>query len=176
MVGREARPSSSAPDAATSLAMIAGDFDSKGEAPRFGAPAADLVVLGFAGPRVAASSASLAGDGARPARRRGGRDKRRRGARVRSTRRARWPRRADRGRAQAHRRRRARRPACPHCAGRRSRVPRRRRIRPCKARRRRSAPATSPRARRTRSSPSSARNRGRKDGGGGEAGVKGRGR
>ncbi len=53
-------------DAATSLAMIAGDFNSKGEALRFGAPAADLVVLGFAGPRVAASSASLAGDVARP--------------------------------------------------------------------------------------------------------------
>ena len=53
-------------DAATSLMMIAGDFDWKGEALRFGAPAADLVVLGFAGPRVAASSASLAGDEARP--------------------------------------------------------------------------------------------------------------
>ena len=53
-------------DAATALAMIAGDFDWKGEALRFGAPAADLVVLGFAGPRVAASSASLAGDRARP--------------------------------------------------------------------------------------------------------------
>ena len=53
-------------DPATGLAMIAGDFDWKGGAPRFGAPAADLVVLGFAGPRVAASSASLAGDAARP--------------------------------------------------------------------------------------------------------------
>ena len=53
-------------DAATALAMIAGDFDWKGQALRFGAPAADLVVLGFAGPRVAASSASLAGDEARP--------------------------------------------------------------------------------------------------------------
>jgi len=53
-------------DAATSLMMIAGDFDWKGETLRFGAPAADLVVLGFAGPRVAASSASLAGDEARP--------------------------------------------------------------------------------------------------------------
>jgi hypothetical protein len=46
--------------------MIAGDFDSKGEAPRFGALAADLVVLGFAGTRVAASSASLAGNGVPP--------------------------------------------------------------------------------------------------------------
>jgi len=53
-------------DPATGLAMIAGDFDSRGEAPRFGLLAADLVVLGFAGPRVAASSASLAGDAARP--------------------------------------------------------------------------------------------------------------
>jgi peptidoglycan hydrolase-like protein with peptidoglycan-binding domain len=53
-------------DPATGLAMIAGDFDSRGEAPRFGLLAPDLVVLGFAGPRVAASSASLAGDPARP--------------------------------------------------------------------------------------------------------------
>ena len=53
-------------DSATGLAMISGDFDSKGEAPRFGAPAPDLVVLGFAGPRVAASAASLAGDTGRP--------------------------------------------------------------------------------------------------------------
>jgi peptidoglycan hydrolase-like protein with peptidoglycan-binding domain len=53
-------------DSATGLAMIAGDFDSKGEAPRFGLMAPDLVVLGFAGTRVAASSASLAGDAARP--------------------------------------------------------------------------------------------------------------
>jgi hypothetical protein len=53
-------------DPATGLAMIAGDFDSKGEAPRFGALAADLVVLGFAGMRVAASSASLAGNGVPP--------------------------------------------------------------------------------------------------------------
>ena len=49
------------------MAMIAGDFDLKGEAPRFGLLAPDLVVLGFAGPRVAASAASLAGDAARPA-------------------------------------------------------------------------------------------------------------
>ena len=53
-------------DPATGLTMIAGDFASKGEAPRFGALAPDLIVLGFAGPRVAASSASLAGDAARP--------------------------------------------------------------------------------------------------------------
>jgi peptidoglycan hydrolase-like protein with peptidoglycan-binding domain len=53
-------------DPATGLAMIAGDFDSKGEAPRFGALAPDLVVLGFAGTRVAASSASLASDAVQP--------------------------------------------------------------------------------------------------------------
>jgi peptidoglycan hydrolase-like protein with peptidoglycan-binding domain len=53
-------------DAATNLALVAGDFGANGEAPRFGAPAADVVVLGFAGPRLAASSASLAGDEARP--------------------------------------------------------------------------------------------------------------
>src|SRR5271166_73278 len=54
-------------DPATGMAMIAGDFDSKGEAPRFGLLAPDLVVLSFAGPRVAASAASLAGDATRPA-------------------------------------------------------------------------------------------------------------
>ena len=53
-------------DSATGLTMIAGDFASKVEAPRFGALAPDLVVLGFAGTRAAASSASLAGDAARP--------------------------------------------------------------------------------------------------------------
>ena len=53
-------------DAATGLAIIAGDFASKGEAPRFGAPAQDLVILGFSGPRLAASSASFAGGEARP--------------------------------------------------------------------------------------------------------------
>jgi hypothetical protein len=54
-------------DAASGLAMIAGDFASNGEAPRFGAPGPDVVVLGFAGPRLAASPASLAGGEARPA-------------------------------------------------------------------------------------------------------------
>lgn len=53
-------------DAATGLVMLAGDFAANGEAPRLGAPAQDLVVLGFAGQRLAASSASFAGDAARP--------------------------------------------------------------------------------------------------------------
>jgi Putative peptidoglycan binding domain len=53
-------------DAATNLAMISGDFGAAGEAPGFGAPGPDVVVLGFVGPRLAASSASLAGDEARP--------------------------------------------------------------------------------------------------------------
>ena len=53
-------------DAATGLAMLAGDFASNGGAPRLGAPGEDLVVLGFAGPRVAASSASFTGGEARP--------------------------------------------------------------------------------------------------------------
>ena len=48
-------------DAATGLMMLAGDFDWDGEAPRLGGPAQDLVVLGFAGQRRAASSASVAG-------------------------------------------------------------------------------------------------------------------
>jgi hypothetical protein len=41
--------------------MLSGDFASNGEAPRLGAPREDLVVLGFAGARVAASSASFTG-------------------------------------------------------------------------------------------------------------------
>jgi peptidoglycan hydrolase-like protein with peptidoglycan-binding domain len=53
-------------DGATNLAMIAGDFGANGEAPRFGATARDVVVLGFAGPRLAASPASLSGGEARP--------------------------------------------------------------------------------------------------------------
>ena len=53
-------------DAATGLAMLAGDFAANGEAPRLGAPAQDLVILGFAGPRLAASSASFTGGEARP--------------------------------------------------------------------------------------------------------------
>ncbi len=53
-------------DAATGLAMLAGDFRANSEPPRFGAPAQDLVILGFDGPRLAASPASLTGDDARP--------------------------------------------------------------------------------------------------------------
>ena len=53
-------------DAATGLAMLAGDFASNGGAPRLGAPREDLVVLGFDGPRLAASSASFTGGDARP--------------------------------------------------------------------------------------------------------------
>jgi putative peptidoglycan binding protein len=53
-------------DAATGLAMLTGDFAPDGKAPRFGASAQDVVVLGFAGPRLAATSASIAGDEARP--------------------------------------------------------------------------------------------------------------
>jgi Putative peptidoglycan binding domain len=53
-------------DAATGLAIIAGDFASKGEALRLGAPTQDLVVLGFDGSRLAASSASFTGGEARP--------------------------------------------------------------------------------------------------------------
>ena len=53
-------------DAATGLAMLAGDFASNGEAPRLGSPAQDLVILGFSGPRLAASSASFASGEARP--------------------------------------------------------------------------------------------------------------
>ena len=46
-------------DAATGLAMLAGDFASNGRAPRLGPPAQDLVILGFSGPLLAASSASF---------------------------------------------------------------------------------------------------------------------
>ena len=53
-------------DAATGLAMLAGDFASNGGAPRLGAPREDLVVLGFDGSRLAASSASFTGGDARP--------------------------------------------------------------------------------------------------------------
>ena len=53
-------------DAATGLAMLAGDFTSNGGAPRLGAPRDDLVVLGFDGSRLAASSASFAGGVKRP--------------------------------------------------------------------------------------------------------------
>ena len=53
-------------DAATGLVILAGDFASNGGAPRLGSPAQDLVVLGFAGPRLAASSASFTGGEAAP--------------------------------------------------------------------------------------------------------------
>ena len=53
-------------DAATGLAMLAGDFRANAEPPRFGAPAQDLVILGFDGPRLTASPASLTGGEARP--------------------------------------------------------------------------------------------------------------
>jgi hypothetical protein len=53
-------------DAATGLAILAGDFAANGEPPRFGAPGENLVVLAFAGPHLAASSASLTGGGTRP--------------------------------------------------------------------------------------------------------------
>jgi hypothetical protein len=53
-------------DAATGLAILAGDFASNGGAPRLGAPRQDLVVLGFDGPRLAASSASFTGGEAAP--------------------------------------------------------------------------------------------------------------
>jgi Putative peptidoglycan binding domain len=53
-------------DSATGLAVLTGDFTPNGQAPRFGEPKQDLVILGFAGSRLAASSASFAGDEARP--------------------------------------------------------------------------------------------------------------
>ena len=53
-------------DAATGLVLLAGDFASSGGAPRLGSPAQDLVVLGFDGSRLAASSASFTGGDARP--------------------------------------------------------------------------------------------------------------
>ncbi len=53
-------------EAATNLAIIAGDFAAKGAAPRFSAPGPDDVVLGFAGQPLAVTPASLAGDEARP--------------------------------------------------------------------------------------------------------------
>jgi peptidoglycan hydrolase-like protein with peptidoglycan-binding domain len=52
-------------DAASGLTLLAGDFVSDAGAPRLGLPREDLVVLGFDGPRVTASSASFTG-GARP--------------------------------------------------------------------------------------------------------------
>jgi hypothetical protein len=53
-------------DARTDLVILTGDFASSGEAPRLAAPTQDLVVLGFAGPRVAASPGSFTGGEARP--------------------------------------------------------------------------------------------------------------
>ncbi len=46
--------------------MLTGNFASNGGAPHLGSPAQDLVILGFSGPRLAASSASFASEGARP--------------------------------------------------------------------------------------------------------------
>jgi hypothetical protein len=53
-------------DIETGLAMITGSFASNSATPRLGAPVQDLIILGFSGPRLAASSASFASDGARP--------------------------------------------------------------------------------------------------------------
>ena len=53
-------------DAATGLAIIAGDFGPKAEAPRLSPLTPDLVVLSYGGRRVAASPALLTGDDARP--------------------------------------------------------------------------------------------------------------
>ena len=53
-------------DAETGLVILAGDFAPNGGAPRLGSPAQDLVVLGFDGPRLAASSASFTGGEAAP--------------------------------------------------------------------------------------------------------------
>jgi Putative peptidoglycan binding domain len=49
-------------DAATGLAILAGDFGPKGESPRIGALRPDLVVLSVAGEKVAANAATLASD------------------------------------------------------------------------------------------------------------------
>jgi peptidoglycan hydrolase-like protein with peptidoglycan-binding domain len=53
-------------DAATGLTILAGDFAANGGAPQLGAPREDLVVLGFDGSRLAASSASFTGGEAAP--------------------------------------------------------------------------------------------------------------
>ena len=116
-------------DAATGLTLLAGDFGSSREAPRFGQLTQDVVVLGFAGQRLAASSASFTGGEARAHGDRGGGQERRRRTGVRSTRSARWPRGADPGRAQARRWRRAGGRPRRHRAGCDPRFPRRRRIR-----------------------------------------------
>ena len=49
-------------DAATGLALLAGDFGGKAEPPRLGGLSPDLVVLSASGERVAANSATLASD------------------------------------------------------------------------------------------------------------------
>ena len=55
-------------NSATGLAMLTGAFGSgsNGGAPRLGALASDLVILGFFGPHLAASSATFSGDESRP--------------------------------------------------------------------------------------------------------------
>jgi hypothetical protein len=53
-------------DTATGLVILAGDFASNGGAPQLGSPVQDLVILGFSGPRLAASSASFTGGEAAP--------------------------------------------------------------------------------------------------------------
>jgi hypothetical protein len=53
-------------DAATGLVILAGDFASNGRGPQLGSPTQDLVILGFSGPRVAASPASFTGGEAAP--------------------------------------------------------------------------------------------------------------
>jgi len=54
-------------DAATGLAMLTGNFGASRGAPLVGAPAQDLVILGFSGPRLVASPASFTGDDRQPA-------------------------------------------------------------------------------------------------------------
>jgi hypothetical protein len=53
-------------DPATGLAILAGDFAARGDPPRLGALKPDLIVLSAGGDGVAANSASLTGDGAKP--------------------------------------------------------------------------------------------------------------
>jgi peptidoglycan hydrolase-like protein with peptidoglycan-binding domain len=53
-------------DAATGLVMLGGNFVANSGAPRLGSPTQDLIILGFSGPRLAASSASFASEEARP--------------------------------------------------------------------------------------------------------------
>ena len=53
-------------DPSTGLAILAGDFAATGDPPRLGGLKPDLIVLSTGGDGVAANSASLAGDGAKP--------------------------------------------------------------------------------------------------------------